>query len=254
MSAFDLSYRALEPDHQRFFRRLGVSPCARFSLPAAAALDGCTLAEAEKALATLLDCHLLARDPGGQFRFHDLIRGYAAVRAARDDPEAEQRQAVGRLLDYYLHTADQADRVLHPFRRADARARSPSCRPPARPWARRKTRQPGWNRSGATSCRPRGTRAGTNGSSKCADLTHVLADFMEIKAYWDEAIAAHTLALQASRDLADPARIAQASLALSAVRQQTGRHEAALPPGRGSRGDLPVAGRPEQARPRPSTR
>ena len=26
MSAFDLSYRALEPDHQQFFRRLGVSP------------------------------------------------------------------------------------------------------------------------------------------------------------------------------------------------------------------------------------
>ena len=61
MAAFDLSYCALEPDHQRFFRRLGVSPCADLSLPAAAALDGCTLAEAEKALVTLLECHLLAR-------------------------------------------------------------------------------------------------------------------------------------------------------------------------------------------------
>ena len=28
ISAFDLSYRALEPDHQRFFRRLGIGPCA----------------------------------------------------------------------------------------------------------------------------------------------------------------------------------------------------------------------------------
>src|SRR5258707_1645466 len=91
---------ALKPGHQRLFRRLGVSPCACLSLPAAAALGGCTLAEAEKALVTLLDCHLLARAPGGQFRFHDLIRGYAAVRAARDDPEAGQRQAVGKLLYY----------------------------------------------------------------------------------------------------------------------------------------------------------
>jgi tetratricopeptide (TPR) repeat protein len=65
---------------------------------------------------------------------------------------------------------------------------------------------------------------------KCADLTHVLADFMEIRTYWDEAIAAHTLALEACRDLADPARIAQASLALSAVRQQSGRYEAARQP------------------------
>ena len=29
---------------------------------------------------------------------------------------------------------------------------------------------------------------------------------MDIRAYWDEAIAAHTVALQASRDLDDPAR------------------------------------------------
>src|SRR5262249_56558708 len=58
MSAFDLSYQALEPDHQRFFRRLGASPGASVSLQAAAALDGGTLAEAEKALVTLLDYHL----------------------------------------------------------------------------------------------------------------------------------------------------------------------------------------------------
>ena len=117
MAAFDLTYRALEPDHQRFFRRLGVSPCTDISLHAAAALGDSTLAEAEKALITLLDHHLLARAPGGQYRFHDLIRGYAAVRAVRDDPESQRRQAVSRLLDYYLDTADRADRVLHPFRR-----------------------------------------------------------------------------------------------------------------------------------------
>ena len=97
MSAFDLAYRSLEPGHQRFFRRLGVSPCAYTSLPAAAALAGTTLAEADEALAALLDHHLLARAPAGQFRFHDLIRGYAAMRAAHEDSRPEQRQAVGRL-------------------------------------------------------------------------------------------------------------------------------------------------------------
>src|SRR5262249_695019 len=124
MAAFDLTYRALEPDHQRFFRQLGVSPCTDISLHAAAALGDSTLAEAEKALITLLDHHLLApahpplgRAPGGPSRFRDLIRGYAAVRAMRDDPESQRRQAAGRLLGYYLDTADRADRVLHPFRR-----------------------------------------------------------------------------------------------------------------------------------------
>ena len=115
-----------------------MSPCAYFSLPAAAALGGGTLAEAEEALAALLDHHLLAQAPAGQFRFHDLIRGYAAMRAAREDPGPEQRQAVGRLLDYYLRTADEADRVLHPFRRRmpvpvpSPRPRTPGVKHPGR--------------------------------------------------------------------------------------------------------------------------
>ncbi len=228
MSAFDLSYRALEPDHQRIFRRLGVSPCASFSLQAVAALGGCTLAEAEKAVATLFDHHLLAQAPAGQFRFHDLIRGYAAVRAARDDPEPEQRQAVARLLDYYLDTADKADRVLHPFRR---RMPIPVTHlPAASPALGTQEDAAGWLESEWRNILQAAQHAGRHEwKRKCADLIHVLADFVEIRAYWHEAIAAHTLALQACRDLADPARIAQASLELSAVSQQTGRHEETLP-------------------------
>jgi DNA-binding SARP family transcriptional activator len=228
ISAFDLSYGALEPDHQRLFRRLGVSPCAGVSLQAAAALGDCTLAEAEKALATLLDYHLLARAPDGQFRFHDLIRGYAAVRAARDDTEAEQRQAVGRLLDYYLHSADQADRVLHPYRR---RMPVPVTHlPAASPAVGIQEDAAGWLESEWRNILQAAQHAGRHEwKQKCADLTHALADFVEIRAYWDEAISAHTLALQACRDLADPARTAQAALDLSAVSQQIGRHEASLP-------------------------
>src|SRR5258708_2796858 len=209
-AAFDLSYRALEPDHQRFFRRPGVSPCACLSPPAAAALGGCTLAEAEKALAALLDCHLLARAGDGQFRFHDLIRGYAAVRAAHDDGEAEQRQTVGRLLDYYLHTADRADRVLHPFRR-----RTPvqvTQIPAASPALGTKEDAAGWLESEWRNILQAARHAGRREwKQKCADLIHVLADFLEIKAYWDEAIAAHALALHACPDLADTARNAQAT-------------------------------------------
>jgi DNA-binding SARP family transcriptional activator len=228
ISAFDLSYRALEPDHQRIFRRLGVSPCAYVSLQAAAALGGCTLAEAEKALGTLLDHHLLAQAPAGQFRLHDLIREYAAVRAARDDPEPEQRQAVARLLDYYLHTADKADRVLHPFRRR--MPVSVAHLPAASPALGTQEDAAGWLELEWRNILRAAQHAGRHEwKRKCADLTHVLADFVETRAYWHEAIAAHTLALQACRDIADPARIAQASLELSAVSQQTGRHEATLP-------------------------
>jgi len=228
VAAFDLSYHALEPDHQRLFRRLGMSPCSYASLQAAAALGGCTIAEAEKALVTLLDHHLLERAPAGQFRFHDLIAEYAAVRAARDDPEPEQRKAVARLLDYYLYTADQADRVLHPLRRR--MSVSVTHLPAASPAVGTQEDAAGWLESEWRNILQAAQHAGRHEwKRKCADLTHVLADFLETRAYWDEAIAAHTLSLQACRDLADPARIARASLELGAVSQQIGRHEAALP-------------------------
>jgi DNA-binding SARP family transcriptional activator/Flp pilus assembly protein TadD len=226
-AAFDLSYRALEPDHQQFFRRLGVSPCPEVSLQAAAALAGGTLAEAEKALGALLDHHLLARGTAGQFRFHDLIREFAAARAAQDDPPAQRRQAAVRLLDYYLHAADQADRVLHPLRhRMPVSVTHP---PAASPALGTPEDAAGWLESEWRNILQAAQYAGRHERKRqCADLTHVLAGFVEIRGYWDEAVAAHTLALQACRDLGDPARIAQASLELSVVSQQTGRQEDTL--------------------------
>ena len=228
-AAFDLSYRALDPDHQRFFRRLGVSPCASVSLPTAAALGGCTLAEAEKALGALLDYHLLARAPGGtwgQFRFHDLIRGYAATRAVHEDPEADQRRAVGRLLDYYLLASGHAGRVFCPFS-----GRPPVAQMPAgSPALGTQEDAAAWLESEWRNILQAARYAGRHEwQQKCADLMDLLADFMEISAHWADATAAHALALQASRDIADPVRVARASLALSAVRQQTGQHEAAIP-------------------------
>src|SRR5262249_33843627 len=212
--------------HQRFFRRLGASPCGSVSLSAAAALNGCTLAEAEKALVTLLDYHLLTRAPDGYYCFHDLIRGYAAVRAARDDSEAEQRQARGRFLASSPPPPDHAARVLYPFRpRRPVAVSQPPVTSPAVATEEDAAR---WLESEWRNILQAAQHAGRHEwKQKCADLTHALADFMEIGAYWDEAIAAHTLALEACRDLADPAMIAQASLPLSAVRHPSGRDEAA---------------------------
>lgn len=225
--AFDQSYRELESSHQRFFRRLGASPCASVSVSAAAALAGCSPAEAEKAVATLLDCHLLARAHDDQYRFHDLIRGYAATRAASDDSEAEQRQAVSRLLDYYLYTADRANRMLHPLHpRTSVRV---SQLPAVSPALDTPGEAANWLAAEWRNVLDAARHAGRHEwKQKCADLISLLADFMEINAYWDEAIAAHSMALHVCRELADPARIAGASLALSAVRQRTGQHEVAL--------------------------
>src|SRR5262249_26248367 len=211
MSAVDLSYRALDPGHQRFFRQLGINPCPDVSPHGAAALSGCNLAEAERALSALLDHHLVIPTRAGQYRFHDLIRGSAVARADQEDRPSEQRMAVSRLVNYYLYAADKADRLLHPFRHrmkvslTDPPGGCPplSSREDASTWLDLEWR----NVLLAAQC------AGRHAwRRQCADLIHLLAGFVEIQGYWHEAIAAHTLALQACRDIGDPARVAQASL------------------------------------------
>jgi tetratricopeptide (TPR) repeat protein len=226
--AFELSYRALRPGHQEFFRRLGVCPATQISPHAAAALGGVSLAEAEEAIGALLDHHLLSRAPDGQVVFHDLIRGYAAMCAERDEPASVRRQSIGRLLDYYLHGADRADRELYPFRR---RMPVRAARPPgAVPALATQDGAAAWLEAEWRNILQAAQYAARHEwKRQCADLIHALAGFVRIKAYWDEAIAAQGLALQASRDIADPGRIAQAALELCEVSQEIGRHEETLP-------------------------
>ena len=131
MSAFDLSYRSLDPAHQRLFRRLGMNLCPDVSLPAAAVLSGGTLSETEAALGVLLDHHLLTRSLAGRFRFHDLIREYAATRAASEDPRSEQgRPSAG----CWITTCTRPTALTVSSTRCGAGGpcRSPTRRPPAR--------------------------------------------------------------------------------------------------------------------------
>jgi len=227
MSAVDLSYRALDPGNQRFFRHLGINPCPDVSPHGAAALSGGNLAEAERALSALLDHHLVTRTRAGQYRFHDLIRGSAVARADHEDRPGEKRMAVSRLVNYYLYAADKADRLLHPFRhRMKVSVTDP---PDGCPALGSREDASTWLDLEWRNILLAAQYAGRHGwRRQCADLIHVLAGFVEIQGYWHEAIAAHTLALQACREIGDPARVAQASLELSVVSLQTGRQEAAI--------------------------
>jgi tetratricopeptide (TPR) repeat protein len=103
-AAFDLSYTDLIPGQQRLFRLLGLVPGANFDAYAAAALAEISLDEARRRLDELYDQHLLAEPVPGRYQLHDLLREHARTLAAADDP-AESDAAVGRLLDYYLHSA-----------------------------------------------------------------------------------------------------------------------------------------------------
>ncbi|HEY5018732.1 MAG TPA: tetratricopeptide repeat protein, partial [Streptosporangiaceae bacterium] len=76
------------------------------------------------ALEVLVDAHLLESPAPEWYGFHDLLRAYAAERARTLEPPAAVTDAVGRLLRWYLGTADAAASVVAPYR-----DRVPDCPP-----------------------------------------------------------------------------------------------------------------------------
>lgn len=115
--AFDLSYAALPPETARLFRLLGLVPGPDFGRELAAALTGADAGSTAIMLARLADAHLLTRPAQRRFAFHDLLRLYAAERAAEVESAAELAAATGRLLDWYLAGVDAGARTLYPKRR-----------------------------------------------------------------------------------------------------------------------------------------
>ena len=103
-------------DPARAFCLLGLWQGASISSAAAAALFGTPVYSAEDALEVLVDTHLLESVAPGRYRFHDLLRVYAAERAEADLPPAERDAAISRLLSWYMRTADAAASAVSPHR------------------------------------------------------------------------------------------------------------------------------------------
>ena len=122
---FSWSYRALGERAQRLFALLGLHQGSDISVPAAASLSGVPCREAEHDLAQLTGAHLLTEHSPGRYTFHDLLRAYAVDHSRTVDP-SQQRAAVHRVLDHYLHTAYAAAMTLNSSRR-------PISLPPAEP-------------------------------------------------------------------------------------------------------------------------
>ncbi|SES40457.1 ATP-binding protein [Actinokineospora terrae] len=112
--ALSWSYDALTPRQREAFALLGIAPGPDISLAAASRLLDLTAREAQRLLATLDGASLVRHDGHGRYRMHDLVREYAADTAPG---LAGADDAMRRLLDFYLHTALEADRLLHPQRR-----------------------------------------------------------------------------------------------------------------------------------------
>ncbi|MEU3651128.1 BTAD domain-containing putative transcriptional regulator [Lentzea sp. NPDC034063] len=109
------SMRRLTDEHRTVFGLLGITPGPDITFPAAAALTGLSPVRARKALSALEQTSLLDLRPGGRYAMHDLVRAYAGI-TARDLPDDVRKTALGRVMDFYMHTAVAADRILDPHR------------------------------------------------------------------------------------------------------------------------------------------
>ncbi|MEU0882714.1 tetratricopeptide repeat protein [Lentzea sp. NPDC005914] len=109
------SYRNLPPLEARLFRLLGLHPGPDFSAPVAAALADVALPQAKRLLQALAGAHLVEVSGPGRYRFHDVLRLYAAELAESEEPAAPRLKAARRMLCWYLHAASTADRLLLPL-------------------------------------------------------------------------------------------------------------------------------------------
>jgi DNA-binding SARP family transcriptional activator len=116
-AVFSWSYQNLGQPAARLFRLTGLHPGPDFTVRAAASLAGIAPGKVRPLLNELARAHLLTEQVPGRFGCHDLLRAYAIELAAMTGSGAARHAALGRLLDYYLHTATAADRLLYPLRR-----------------------------------------------------------------------------------------------------------------------------------------
>jgi DNA-binding SARP family transcriptional activator len=122
-ACFDVSFESLRQlatgagvDAAHAFGLLGVWQGPSISLQAAAALLGEPEDPVADALEVLVDAHLLESPEPERYKFHDLLRAYAAERAQAQEPPQAVADAISRVLRWYLATADAAASVVTPYR------------------------------------------------------------------------------------------------------------------------------------------
>lgn len=110
------SRRALTPDQATTFALLGTAPGPDIGLPAAASLVGLPLNDTRTVLRGLEQASLIGQDVNGRYRMHDLIRRHSTEIAHQELAEEIREAALRRVLDFYVHTAHGADRLLDTHR------------------------------------------------------------------------------------------------------------------------------------------
>ncbi|MEV6763867.1 cyclophane-containing RiPP biosynthesis TPR protein HaaT [Streptomyces sp. NPDC051105] len=217
-ATFDLSYRDLAPERQRFFRRLGFFPGTDLDVHVGAALGGVSVVVARRYLEALYDDHLIDEQPGSHYRLHDLLRDYARGLAAEGD-SMDHVQTVQRVCTYYLAALAVANGHI---------VRSGAAVPPAPDDASRvetpvlesRADALGWLETERANILAAVRRA--NGFSLydlVVQLAAAMAPFLRQAGPWDQAVGLHRTAAEAARHTGDQRARGDALAELGVVRR-----------------------------------
>ncbi|MFJ5036108.1 BTAD domain-containing putative transcriptional regulator [Streptomyces sp. NPDC088560] len=114
--AFHRSYDALGSSAARLFRLLGLHPSREVTLPVAASLAGSDLRRTRQDVAELMEHHLLVELVAGRYTCHELLRTFARELSSLLDAPNMRSEALARMFEHYLYSAEAATALLAPHR------------------------------------------------------------------------------------------------------------------------------------------
>ncbi|ONF75026.1 hypothetical protein AVR91_0200480, partial [Amycolatopsis keratiniphila subsp. keratiniphila] len=198
--AFAMSFRAMPADRRRLFQLLGVHPGPEFDAYAVAALLGSDRAAASRGLDDLYTDNLIMETTPGRYQLHDLLRDYA-ITLAEGLTDADRRQALDRVLNYYLHAALDANSYLP---RYQALTMTISTTPVDTPYIRSAAQACQWfaiELSTLTTCATRAAAAGQ--PHRTVHLSAVLSAYLRVMSLTEQGVRLHNTALDAATRIHD---------------------------------------------------
>ena len=224
-AAFDLSYADLTADQQRLFRRLGLAPGPDIDAYAAAALDDTSVGTARARLGELYDHHLITEPAAGRYLLHDLLREYAQALADHDDP-ADSRDAAGRLVNYYAHTAAAASKHIATWTTAGGRP-PPSGPPASAPQLATSVEAAAWLEAERPNLHAAVGFAAEAMPLHAIAIATAMGGFLRARGHWHQAAGQYQTALSAARRAGDRPGQAGTLDELGLLQQLTADYQAA---------------------------
>jgi DNA-binding SARP family transcriptional activator/tetratricopeptide (TPR) repeat protein len=226
-TVFSWSYRHLDADSARQFRLVSLHPAADMDAYAAAALAGISIGRARRVLDMLARAHLIQYATPGRYEMHDLLRAYGRDISGAEDGQQEQRAALLRLVDYYLHAAAVAMDTLFPAER-DRRPRIPPAATPAPRLADLDAARVWLDTELASLVAVTAHAANYGWPEQITKLAATLARYLDVGGYYPEAVVIHGHARLAAGHCGDRAAEARALTGLGVAAYRQARYSAAV--------------------------